>query len=943
MVHRKQWLCGPAITVALIAAACAIQSVQTRAWAADHWAFRRIARPALPTVGQTEFIRTPVDAFLLKTLEQKKLVFGSPADRATLFRRLTFDVIGLPPRPDELKQFVADTAPDAYARAVERLLASPHYGERWGKYWLDVVGYADSNGYFNADTDRPFAYRYRDYVIRSLNADKPFDQFLREQLAGDELAGNTSGKPITPREVELFTATHFLRNSQDGTGESDGNPDERRVDRATALQGTLQITMNSLLGLTIQCCRCHDHKFEPIQQAEYYRLQSIFYPAFPAYDSEHWVKPKDRLREMPTADELSQWSSRDRHLQAQQNATRREFAAWVASHRPPEAVLFRDEFDTPGQLHAQWSNTAPGDDHPGGEPPVALDSSTAPGAAIQNGALAIIESGSGGDRWLVTKQAFDWKPNGEGEWIQATFDLVANHVGKGSAAERIGYFLAAHDFNDDGGRAGGNILIDGDPDGGAAVHVDYPGQDAKSVGSIGKARYEPGHRYGVRITNVGGGKYRLEQVVDFVTETQALTLDAADLPSGAFGFEYCCGRSFVVDNVLVERSSPPPPASTAGEAYRKEFRKREKRFRKALAEIETSRKVKPGSLACVTDIVADPPPLHLLKRGNYTDLGEVVVPAGLTVLSDGSSVLPVHRPFAGSHSTGRRLAFAHWLTDRQSRVSSLLARVMVNRLWQRHFGRGLVATPDNFGLSGSPPSHPELLEYLAAEFRDRGWSVKTIHRMILLSAAYQQSSASREPALAVDPDDRLLWRYPLQRLDAEAVRDAMLTVCGQLSEQLYGPYVPTRREEDGNVVVPENQEGSDRRGVYLQQRRTQVNTFMELFDAPVMVNNCAVRGTSTVPLQSLALLNSAFVRSRATSFAEFAQKLGVRGEAESEKVRRTLARAFSRPPTPVEQAASIAFLKQQKETYGKSAGASEQAWDDFCQMLLASNAFLYVE
>ena len=205
----------------------------------------------------------------------------------------------MPPRRDEIERFVNDRSPDAYVRIVDRLLASPHYGERWGKYWLDVAGYADSNGYFNADSDRPFAYRYRDYVIRSVNGDKPFDQFIREQLAGDELSGEVADTPLTPQVVELLTATHFLRNGQDGTSESDGNPDERRTDRATALQSTLQITMNALFGVTVQCARCHDHKFEPVSQADYYALQSIFYPAFPAYDPKHWVMPKDRLREIP--------------------------------------------------------------------------------------------------------------------------------------------------------------------------------------------------------------------------------------------------------------------------------------------------------------------------------------------------------------------------------------------------------------------------------------------------------------------------------------------------------------------------------------------------------------------------------------------------------------------------------------------------------------------
>jgi hypothetical protein len=662
-------------------AAAVVTKWRTPIAAADHWAFRRIAPPKVPAVKEVDLLRTPVDAFVLAALERKKVTLAPPADRAILLRRLMFDVIGLPPRPEEIERFVADCSPDAYPRAVERLLASPQYGERWGKYWLDVAGYADSNGYFNADSDRPFAFRYRDYVIRAVNSDKPFDQFVREQLAGDELSGDVPGKPITRQTVELLTATHFLRNGQDGTSESDGNPDERRTDRATALQSTLQITMNALFGVTIQCARCHDHKFEPVSQTDYYRLQSVFYPAFPAYDPDHWVMPKDRVRELP------------------------------------------------------------------------LKSDVAP--------------------------------------------------------------------------------------------------------------------------------------------------------------------------------TPPRPAK----------RKKAKQG-KPLMTVKPSDAYK---LACVTDLMPQPPALRLLNRGNYGDFGPAVVPAGLSVLCDGAPELQVKVPYPGSHSTGRRLAFARWLTDPDSRASGLLARVTVNRIWQKHFGTGIVATPDNFGLSGSPPSHPELLEYLAHAFRESGWSLKAIHRLILLSATYQQSSEARNDALAADPNDRLLSRFPLVRLDAEALHDAMLAVSGELSDRLYGPYVPTDRGDDGSVVVSDGQEGACRRGIYLQQHRTQVATILELFDAPVIVNNCPVRSTSTVPLQSLALLNSAFVRSRAAAFASAARARTSAGDGLADGVRRTLVAAFGRQPTPVEERESLQFLREQTDAYHTTKTASERAWNDFCQMLLASNAFLYVE
>ncbi len=296
-------------------------------------------------------------------------------------------------------------------------------------------------------------------------------------------------------------------------------------------------------------------------------------------------------------------------------------------------------------------------------------------------------------------------------------------------------------------------------------------------------------------------------------------------------------------------------------------------------------------------------------------------------------------PYPGSHSTGRRLAFARWLTDPNERASALLARVTVNRIWQRHFGTGIVATPDNFGLAGAPPSHPELLEYLAAVFRQSGWSMKAVHRQIVLSRVYQQSSLATKEALAADPNNRLLSRFPLVRLDAEALHDAMLAVSGELSERLYGPYVPTDRGDDDSIVVKGAGEPACRRSIYLQQRRTQVTTVLELFDAPVMVNNCPVRSTSTVPLQSLALLNSAFVRDRGVAFAKTCSA----GKSPETGVRGALRAAFNREPTSVEQQSSLQFVHGQAEAYASAKQPRERAWNDLCQMLLASNAFLYVE
>ncbi len=905
----------------------------------DHWAFARWNEPKPPAIRDAAGARTEVDRFVLARLEAQGLTLNPEADRPTLLRRVSFDLTGLPPTPEAIQAFVADAAPDAYERMVDRYLASPHYGQRWGKYWLDAAGYADSNGYFNADTDRPLAYRYRDFVIRALNQDKPFDRFVQEQIAGDELSGFVPGKDATSEMISLLEATHYLRNGQDGSGESDGNPDEVRTDRYAALESTMQIVASSLLGLTLQCAKCHDHKFEPISQREYYQLQAVFSPAF---DIQNWLKPNDRFVYANLPGEVEKWEQRGKQIDAEIAALRSDFAVWVRAHRRPSEMLFHDEFDENGPpLVDHWSATAPGDDAPAGAGPVQLDSSQAPGAWRHNGTLQILESGAAGDRWLSTRQSFDWTPEGPGGWIQATFDLVDNKASAGQMpAERIAYLIAIHDFNDNSPVAGGNVLLDGNPAGGAAVHLDYPGDDSKSVGVLGNSKYEPGHNYGVRISRLANGKFRLEHLVDWIPDEKTLELTAEDLPDGGFGFEYCCGRSFVVDNVVIERSQ----ASLAPEARdgaHDEFLAKQKALAEAVKTRQAQRGERPGKIACVTDRSGQAPDVFLLQRGNYATPGDKVEPAPFAALSEAGMTLAARTPFEGSQSTGRRLAWARWLTRENSRSAALLARVQANRLWQHHFGAGIVATPDNLGNSGAPPSHPELLDYLASRFVKSGWSTKALHRLLLNSAAYRQTSALQPAAYVVDPDNRLLWRFSLQRLDAESLRDAMLVVSGQLDRQFGGPYVATTRDELGEVLVKPDTPGANRRSVYLQQRRTQTLSLLNVFDAPTMVFNCVQRPASTMPLQSLSLLNSEFIVGQARHFAErLAREAGDQPQA---RLNHAFLLTVAREPTPAELQAGLEFIAVQRNQYAGQAEAEARVWADFCQMILASNAFLYVE
>lgn len=903
----------------------------------DHWSFRKLQTVAVPAVSATSSVQSPVDSFIIERLNARHLTPRPETNRSTLLRRASLVLIGLPPTPAEVEAFNTDPAPDAFERAVERLLTSPQFGPRWGKYWLDAAGYADSNGYFNADSDRPLAWRYRDYVIASFNANKAFDRFTQEQLAGDELAGFIAGGAATPEQRELLTATHYLRNGQDGTGESDGNPDEVRIDRYSALEGSMHNATASLLALTIQCAKCHDHKFEPITQRDYYSLQAFFYPAF---NLDRWVKPNERFVYAPLPGETERWEAETKEANETLDRLRNELASWVKANRPAGEVLFEDPFDSTS-LAERWSSTAPGDDGPGGTVPVNVGSDKAPGADVRDGRLRIIEKGSPGGSWLSTKPSFDWTPDAIGESIQATFDLIDVRVDPSDMpAMRVGYYIALHDFNDNSPTPGGNLLIDGNPSTSTTLYLDNPGKDSTQPGAIGVTGYTPGHNYGVRVTHLENGKYRIEHLVDWLVEEKTVELNSADLPDGGFGFEYTGARSFVVDNVRIERmprlDARPEPA--------KKF-ETELQTRRAAVDAAAKRKQgisneKPGKLAWTSDLSPTPPDVFLLERGNYAAPKDKVDPRPPSALRDPKTPFDIAVPFEGAQSTGRRLALARWLTAPGSPQEGLVARIQVNRLWQHCFGRGIVSTPDNFGLSGSPPTHPELLDYLANEFVRSGWNVRHVLRLIVTSATFRQDSHATPELVAADADNRLLSRYPLHRLDAEAIRDSLLAVSGDLDVQNVGPPIRTDRNGEGEVLVNETTPGTRRRSVFLYQRRTQVTSFLQVFDAPSIVFHSTQRTSSTTPLQSLALLNSDFSFARAESFA---RKLESHFTDDSARIQRAFLLAYGRPPHDSEAIAVQRFLNEQTESRGGTSEARHEAWIDFCQSIVASNEFLYID
>lgn len=749
------------------------------------WSFQPVRRPAVPGTRTRDRVRTPVDAFLVSALAKEHLGFSPDAGKITLLRRACFDLTGLPPTPAEVDAFLADTAPDAYERLVDRLLDSSHYGERWGRHWLDVAGYADSDGYSDADPPRAYAYKFRDYVIRSLNADKPFDRFITEQLAGDELARATRDNPqgalADPQLRELLIATGYLRMGVDGTA-TPALADPGAV-RNQVVADTIKIVSTSLLGLSVGCAQCHDHRYDPIPQTDYYRLRAVFEPA---YDWKDWRTPDQRLLSLYTAADRKK--ADEIEMEAKNLAAERE----TKQKQYIEEALTKhlEKFEAPLRDPLRAAYDTPADKRTAEQKKLLADN---PSVNINAGVL------------------YQYNPN-------AADDLKA--------------------------------------------------MDAKIAGI--RARKPP---------------------EDFV-----------------------CG--------LTEPASAPP----------------------------------------VT---------YVFHRGDPRQPGEPVPPGWLSVLTAPGQPPRLPEKDPALATSGRRLAFARWLT---SGTNALVARVLVNRVWQHHFGRGLVGTPSDFGAMGERPSHPELLDWLANDFVEHGWRLKRLHRLIMTSTAYRQSSRRNPRGEQRDPEDRLYWRKPVQRLDAEIIRDAILAANGALNESMFGPPVPVRPDVHGQIVVGiDKTEGDNkmpvevplngeefRRSVYVQARRSRPLAVLHAFDAPVMEVNCDRRQSSTVATQSLTLMNSRFILDESARFARRVQQ-----EAGGNRLREvTLAwqLAFGRSPAVSELADALVFLSRQEDRLSRSGAGKDakpkedeknrsaakpapelQALTDLCQALLSANEFLYVD
>ena len=630
-----------------------------------------------------EFIKTP----WLPGQSQEEAV------RTAQLRRLTFDLIGLPPEPERVTAFLADDDPLAFEKQVERLLASPRYGERWGRHWLDVAGYADSEGAQNEDRVRPHMWRYRDYVVQAFNADKTYDRFLHEQIAGDELADYTSAAAIGQPLYDNLVATGFLRTAPDRTFADITN---FVPDRLEVVAEEIQVFGSAVLGLTIQCARCHSHKFDPLPQRDYYRLAAVFKDAFDEHD---WLKPAARTLPHVTSVERRRWESQEQE-------------------RKQRIVALRRGLETQKEDKA--------------------------------------------------KQALN------------------------------------------------------------------------------------------------------EQIKE------------------------------------LESSSDPEP-----------------RIRALWSR-------------------GEPSPSYLLIRGNYLTPGRAVGPGVPSVLTDGRTPFETE-PSPQLALTGRRRALAHWLTEPDSAAAGLVARVMVNRIWKHHFGRGIVATPGNFGTAGARPTHPQLLDWLSVEFMRSDWSIKHLHRLMLTSRTYRQSSRVTSEALRLDPSGELLSRMPLRRMEAEALRDSLLFIAGRLDLAQFGKPDDVDVRADG-MVLSTGKRGAWRRSIYVLQRRTKMPTILDSFDYPQMGPNCLQRGESIVAPQALHLLNNEMVYELAQHFASRVRREA--GDDSRSQIERIHEIAWARPPRGEEFELAVETLKQLTQRWAFQADVQDapaRALVNYCHAIMNSAAFLYVD
>jgi mono/diheme cytochrome c family protein len=804
-----------------------------------HWAFKPVKRPTVPGT------RNPIDYFIAAKLSDRGLSLSPEADRRTLIRRLKFDLLGLPPTPEEVEAFVSDQDPNAYEKLVDRYLAGPQFGERWARHWLDVVRFAESNG-FETNQPRPNAYHYRDYVIKAFNDDKPYDQFVREQLAGDTLGADA--------------ATAFLVG---GAVDEVRSPDVTLTlnQRADELHDMVGTTGSTFLGLTVACARCHAHKFDPIAQLDYYQLKAVFagvqHGERPIRDGDERARKKEeqKLREQLTEVEAQLAALEPLADPAAPAARRTAVNPRLNSERfkPVKAKFIRFVIFETNTFEPCIDEL---EVFTGGPNPVNV--------ALASAGAKATSSGNYPNAPSIHRLEFihDGKYGNGRSWI-------SNKVGRGW------------------------------------VEIELP--ESATIERIVWARDREG-----KFTDRLATRYRIDVSTDRESWVVVASSDDRTTSDGS-------------------AAGAPPALNATDRASYIKLNKQVTSLSKQLADLVRGQMVYAGRMG-------PPEVTYRLHRGDATQQKEVVGPGVL------SEIGPKFTIPATATDPERRAALAKWITDP---THPLTARVIVNRLWQHHFGVGIVDTPSDFGKNGGTPTNPELLDWLASELANpdrtvggdaklggdaKPWGLKHIHRLIVTSATYRQSSAANAAGLAKDAQARLLWRYPPQRIEAEALRDAVLFVSGKIDLTMGGPGFDLFEPNTNYVKVytPKTEfgPGEFRRMIYQFKPRMQLDDTFGAFDCPDAGQITPRRNVSTTPLQALNLLNSSFMLQQARYFAERAERDA--GADPTAQIKRVFGLAFQRPPTEKELTAATKLVKE----HGLVA---------LCRAVLNANEFVFVD
>ncbi len=790
----------------------------------DWWSLKPIRRPVSPVVSDPSWIRTPIDAFVLAQLDKANLRPSPEADRRSYIRRVAFDLTGLPPAPEEIDSFLRDASPNADEKLVDRLLASPAYGERWARHWLDVVRFAESHGY-EMNTLRPNAWPYRDYVVRAFNEDISYPQFVAEQLAADAFGS---------RDGRAAAATGFLvagPHDMVGNATLEGKLQQRSDD----LFDIVSTTGTTFLGLTVGCARCHDHKFDPVTQADFYSLQAVF--AGVEHAERDVSTPSDPARRREIEVVRAERQSLDRQLDALEPRAGLPGSPPVRSPVQPTRNLERF-----GAVEARFVRFTVNATNDGTEP--CIDELELYGSDEREGDLALSERG-------VKATASSVYPNSPKHRIE--------HVNDGQHGNDRSW------ISHEAGRGW--------------VQIELPKSE--------------------RIERIVWGRDRQRKFADRLPRDYRIEVSTD-------------GRAWKTVAGSWDRRLPGRNDGSS-EAVRRLLDER-RRLDERLLELEKPSRVYAGTFRT-------PDRTYILKRGDPMQKLREVQPSALSQIGPRFTLAP------GATEAERRLALAKWIAHPDN---PLPARVMVNRVWHWHFGRGLVRTPSDFGTNGDRPSHPELLDWLAAEYRRNGGHLKPLHRLIVLSSTYRQSSRIDAKAAAVDAGNRLLWRYEPRRLEAEAIRDCMLSVSGALNRRMGGPGYHLW-DYSGYVIsfTPKKTLGAEefRRMIYQFKPRLQQDGTFGAFDCPDATTAMPRRNRSTTALQALNLLNDPFVLDQSERFAARIQReVGTEPNAQ---IHRAFRLAFGRTPSTKEASAALHLVRMHGLTV-------------FCRALFNANEFVFV-